>query len=136
MNEQHRVRGEWRGHLTRCIAVFFVLFTFADLAFSHYLQHDPSEGVRSAGVAPTGTDEPVADTSDPSNSRADGTRHDPSSESPCNDECCFCCARVLPGGSAVFRVPTRTSRAAQTALGHDSSPTPFLSGTYRPPRHV
>lgn len=136
MNQHYRARGEWRGHLTRCIAVFFVLFTFADLAFSHYIQHDPSESVRSIGGAPTGTDEPVADTSDPLDSRADGTRHDPSSESPCNDECCFCCARVLLGGSAIFRAPTRIARVAQIALGHDFPPTPSLSGTYRPPRYV
>lgn len=134
MNEQHRARGVWRGHLTRCIAVFFVLFTFADLAFSHYIQHDRSEGARAASVAPSTINDSAA--SGVSQFRADDTHHNEPSESSCNDECCFCCARVLLGGSTAVRVPIPATKAALTARGHDSPLTPFLSGTYRPPRHV
>lgn len=127
-------RTGWHGRVVRCLAVFFVLFTFADLAFAHCIQHDQPGGSH-----------PVADGSATAAAAAgelalaiSASDSDPeqSSEAVCNDECCFCCARVLLGASTVARTPTSGSRAVLTFYVHDSPLTPFLSGTFRPPRNV
>jgi hypothetical protein len=121
----------------RGVAVFFLLFTGADILLPQYFCDDEIGGISlpSATAATLNTEEHSADDSkvaaiaDPDESRS----RLPSDTSQHEEDCFCCCAHVLP--SLPF-APAETIEVRQTAATfiNDPLPSPPLRDTYHPPR--
>lgn len=124
------------GRLVRVVAVFFLLFTAADLMMPQYFCGEGEIGgvpLRIVDAASTTSDK-VADMQlaalpDTNDSRRD----EPSREAPHEEDCFCCCAHVLPG-LAFGAVSTSELKSAVAPFVTDSLPTPPLGATYHPPR--
>jgi len=122
------------GRLVRAVAVFFLLFTGADILMPQYFCDDEIRGISLPTVAAelnteersAGDHVLVAD-SDDSRSRQ------PSDTEPHEEDCFCCCAHILP--SLPF-APAEIFEARQpmAAFVNDPLPSPPLRGTYHPSR--
>lgn len=127
--------GNRHGVLVRVIAIFFLLYTGADLASPQLcneklvnlssIQVSVPTIERAIGATRTMTLVASSDNSQP---------HRPSDQTPDKDDDCFCCcAHVLPG-VIVANVVVFDLRTSSFVLEHSSVPSPPLRGTFRPPR--
>lgn len=128
--------GNRHGLLVRVIAVFFLLYTGADLASPQFCTEE-LEGFSGYNQVSAATLSPTSDNARPTlaASVSDSSRQEPPSDkTPDGDEDCFCCcAHVLPG--MTFAVVQFT--AAHTPVPDVRSeriPSPTLPNTYHPPR--
>lgn len=117
--------------LLRGTAVFFLLFTLADVAFPPPCS-EMNEATRQVSAQGIG-----ADVSD--HSKALATNHSPSDPSPergcCDEDCCFGCAHVLPT-VAFTEVAVFDMKSTSVVTLDQFMPEPPLLGTYHPPRFV
>lgn len=138
--KKERVKIRLSGHsaFVRGLAVFFLLFAFADMAFPQIFCREELGGllnIRSAVASKSDTSTIVKEKStvavndDSSHSQPD----DPSREVPHEEDCFCCCAHVLTGISFQPNVPG-AMKPLPFALYPDSIPNPPLRGTYHPPR--
>ncbi len=120
----------------RGAAVFFLLFTCADIALPQYFCSDDEIGgvtLKGSATTPSAAVDVALDrTSDPATTDdSDSGWHE--DQAPHEEDCFCCCAHVLPSmaftpvGTSEMRLPSRT-------LVKDSLPSPPLRGTYHPPR--
>jgi hypothetical protein len=125
------------GRYVRAVAVFFLLFTGADILMPQYFCDDEIGGISlpTASAATLNTEERAADDSkvaavaDSNDSRS----RQPSDTSPHEEDCFCCCAHVLP---SLPVAPGETFEATQpmAAFVNDPLPSPTLQSTYHPPR--
>lgn len=120
--------GRRHGRIVRAVAVFFVLFSVADITLPQYF----CAGEEIGGLPLSAMNAPEAaslgaetGTGAPSPGR--------DSEAPHEEDCFCCCAHVLPG-LAVTPVVAAELRSLQPPLGLDSLPSPPLPLQYHPPR--
>jgi hypothetical protein len=125
------------GRFVRAVAVFFLLFTGADILMPQYFCDDEIGGISlpTASAATLNTDEraagdsKVAAVADSDDSRS----RQPSDPSSHEEDCFCCCAHVLP--SLPFTsTETAEVRQPMAAFLNDPLPSPPLRGTYHPPR--
>ena len=114
--------------LVRAVAVFFVLFTVADITLPQYFC--AGEEIGGLPLAATAAPETVGLGADPGTQAPSPGRD---SEAPHEEDCFCCCAHVLPG-LALTPFPAAELRAQQPPLKLDSLPTPTLPLQYHPPR--
>lgn len=126
------------GRLLRAVAVFFLLYTGADIALPQYFCAGEAAGLPDIIMAPTSTaaggdthalteDYPaVSDASDSWPSR-------PEQEAPHEEDCFCCCAHVLTG--LAFRAVESAELKSQPASPEERSVlSPPLPLQYHPPR--
>jgi hypothetical protein len=120
--------------LLRGPAVFFLLFTFADVAFPPPCS-EMNDGLSAARqVSAQGRGGDVSD-----HSKAVGSNDSRSDQSPergcCDEDCCFGCAHVLPT-VAFTEVAVFDMESTSVVTVDQFMPEPPLRGTYHPPRFV
>lgn len=114
------------------MAVFFLLFTFVDVAFPPPCSE--TDDVLSAAhqVSDQGISADVAD-----HSEAVGANDSRSDQSPergcCDEDCCFGCAHVL-SAIAVTEVAVLDMKSPSVLTADQFMPEPPLRSTYHPPR--
>ena len=115
--------------MVRAVAVFFVLFTVADITLPQYFCGGEEIGGRplAATVAPE-----VAGLGADLGTEAPWPSRD-SEQAPHEEDCFCCCAHVLPG-LVVTPVVAAELRSLQPPLKLDSLPSPPLPLQYHPPR--
>ncbi len=137
LNKVTRREGKRHGLLVRVIAIFFLLYTGADIA-SPQLCNEELVGMSGEAQAVELT--PINTGSVHSNAIAavsvapEDSQKDQPADQPSQDEDCFCCcAHVLPGmvitNAIVFDLSTPSF-----VLEHVLVPSPPLGSTFRPPR--
>ncbi len=123
------------GRSVRAVAVFFLLFTGADIALPQYFCGEEEIG----GLPLTFvTQVPANVEADSENSTAiresQGARPDrPAPEAPHEEDCFCCCAHVLPGLYAPT-VAGAELKSPAIAPATDALPSPPLRDAYHPPR--
>lgn len=124
------------GFLVRGVAVFFLLFTGADLLAPEYFCGEGEIGGATVKRATTVSDTAgsVGETQFTAAVTSEGSRPDlPPDQTPHEEDCFCCCAHVLPSlGFGAYG-------ASQKKMLHsppvsDSFPSPPLRGAYHPPR--
>ena len=121
--------------LVRVVAVFFLLYTGADLLMPQYFcggEEVADLPVLSSVLTPTtvhaGNNDLVI-----TPTQGDSKPGQPSDKEHQAEDCFCCCAHVLPGMS--FAVATLSQlKTPPPPLTTDSLPSPPLRGTYHPPR--
>ncbi len=123
------------GRIIRAVALFFVLFTGADIALPQYFC-----GGEEVGGLPLGSVATFAsETADPGAERsavpapADSLPGQVPDEAPHEEDCFCCCAHVLPA-LAFTRAATAELRSPEPPQKQQSLPTPSLQLPYHPPR--
>lgn len=126
---------ENHGRALRGVAIFFLLFAGADLAFPEvFCRAETGASQTNSPARVSVADDAISDSAHGALGRSDDSRHDGDSRQTQCDECCFCCcAHVLPGISCdgVPGVPVATTVIQPRS---DKLPTPLLQNTYHPPR--
>lgn len=112
------------GRLVRGVAVFFLLFTVADITLPQYFCGGEEIGglplAETAGLgAEAGTETPWPGRD--------------SEQAPHEEDCFCCCAHVLPG-FVLTPAPIAEQGSLQPPLKLDSLPSPPLRLQYHPPR--
>lgn len=122
------------GRVVRGLAVFFLLFTSADIALPQYFCEEEVGGIPLSRALPADATERdlVASVSSVSSSK-DSRPEAPDREAPHEEDCFCCCAHVLPG-LILSSVGASDASSSADLLPSDSLPSPPLRGTYRPPR--
>ena len=123
-----------RGHgrLVRAVALFFVLFTGADIALPQYFCGGEEVGGLPLASVVTSPAEAGAERSavpEPEDSLPGQVPE----EAPHEEDCFCCCAHVLPG-LAFTRAANAELRSPEPPQKHQSLPTPPLQLPYHPPR--
>ncbi|HLE63258.1 MAG TPA: hypothetical protein VI750_08970 [Pyrinomonadaceae bacterium] len=121
-----------RERLLRGLALFFLLFTFANVSFPPPCS-EINEGLSATQqLSIQGTSADVADYSE-----AVSTNSFPSDQSPekgcCDEDCCFACAHVL-SAIAVTEVAVFDMKSLFLMTSDRFMPEPPLRSTYHPPR--
>lgn len=123
------------GLLVRGVAVFFVLFAFADIVFPEYCREavarTPIESRASVIVSSSEEDgtQPITVTFFSSESRQD----QPTESAPHEGDCLGCCAHVLP--VTIFtKVSIPELKSPSIQIETSSLPTSPLRSPYHPPR--
>jgi len=123
------------GRFVRAVAVFFLLFTGADILMPQYFCDDEIGGISLPASAATLTAQEHAGDRDFSTVAVSGDSHSrpPSDTTPHEEDCFCCCAHVLPSlpfaSTETFEV-----RQPMAAFVNDPLPSPPIRGTYHPPR--
>lgn len=123
-----------RERLLRGMALFFLLFTVADVAFPPPCSETNEIEIPSAAqrLSVQGISADVAD-----HTEAVGTSDSRSDQSPekgcCDEECCFACAHVL-SAIAVTEVAVLDMKSPSVMPEDEFMPEPPLRSTYHPPR--
>lgn len=123
------------GRLVRGVALFFVLFTGADIALPQYFCGDGEIGGTPTDSASlySPADKSTVENSEIVSGTNDSRPERPAPEAPHNEDCFCCCAHVLPSlsfasaGAPVLAEPS-------DILISSSVLSPPLRGTYHPPR--
>jgi hypothetical protein len=114
-------------HLNRAVAVFFVLFTFADLSIPQLCSEEFGLQSLPGGSAPANLGDEAGTTD------RDRSHQEQSEESNHSDEDCFCCcSHIVPGSH--FSVDISELTSPETNPGDDSLPTSPPNAPYHPPR--
>lgn len=125
------------GRLLRAVAVFFLLYTGADIALPQYFCAGEAAGLPDVVVASTAT----ADGGAHARTGGDVTLSDvkdsqpgrPEQETPHEEDCFCCCAHVLTG-LAFKVVETAELKSPPSSLEEGSVLSPPLPLQYHPPR--
>lgn len=123
------------GRLVRGVAVFFLLFTGADILLPEYFCDDEIGGISlSAAATMLASLESASERGhtafvDSNNSHS----RQPSDTTPHAEDCFCCCAHVLPG-IAFATVNVSELRSPFAPEISQSLPSPPLRGSYHPPR--
>ncbi len=124
------------GRVVRGLAVFFLLFTGADLLLPQYFCGEgeigglPFEITASA----TRTPERAGDGQLMAASRPEDSRPDQQPDKAPHDEDCFCCcAHILPG-LCLTNPGASEMKSPSVSIVSDSLPSPPVKATYHPPR--
>lgn len=126
------------GRLLRAVAVFFLLYTGADIALPQYFCGGEAAGLPDVIIASTsatvGGDTRVHTNSYLTASDASDSRGErPETETPHEEDCFCCCAHVLTG--LAFKVVENVElKSTQTAYEERSVLSPPLPLQYHPPR--
>lgn len=136
--KQLKIRFSGPGAFVRGVAVFFLIFAFADLAFPQIFCREELGGLPNARAASDAKSydalrvreesAAAAPTSDDGGSRP----YEPSREAPQEEDCFCCCAHLLAGVNFRPNVPGALKLSFDPYP--DSVPTPPLRGTDHPPR--
>ena len=124
------------GRVLRAVALFFLLYTGADIALPQYFCAGEAAGLPDVAVASTAT---VADASTVATGSAavsgakDSRPGRPETEVPHEEDCFCCCAHVLTG-PAFKVVETTELKSFPASLGEHSVLSPPLPLQYHPPR--
>lgn len=123
------------GRFVRAVAVFFLLFTGADILMPQYFCDDEIGGISLPTVAASLTAQEHAGDGDPRvGADSDDSRsRQPSDTSPHEEDCFCCCAHILPS-LPVAPGETFQARQPMAAFVNDPLPSPPLQSTYHPPR--
>lgn len=127
------------GLLVRSVALFFVLFTFADIAYPEVFCPDEfgATPIARRTQAAREDGEQRAASRSAAVSTSDDTRHDSTPEQSNHEEDCFCCcAHVLPGMIFGVSHSCGVKPPLPTPSRHDSRLKSFPQSTFRPPRIV
>ena len=120
-------------YLYRGIAVFFLLFTFADISSPH-LCCEELDGLAESAALGAMVNVPVFDYGTTAIVNDQSRPQQPAKPTSSEEDCFCCCSHVLPGLS--FTVPVLHFKALQADPQPDCLPTPPLSALYHPPRFV
>ncbi|MGB7923370.1 MAG: hypothetical protein WCF57_09010 [Pyrinomonadaceae bacterium] len=116
------------------MAVFFLLYTGADIAMPQYFCGEEMGGLpvvsHAAPLSRVNTENVTTKSTDFS----DGShQEEPSDQIPHQEDCFCCCAHVLPG--LIFANPGASEiKSSNLQLEKDRLPDPPLRSTYHPPR--
>jgi hypothetical protein len=124
------------GRFVRAVAVFFLLFTGADILMPQYFCDDEIGGISlPTAAAILNTEERSAGDRDVASVAGsdDSRSRQPSDTAPHEEDCFCCCAHVLPG-LAFTTVGTSEMRLPSAPFVRQLLPSPPLRGTYHPPR--
>lgn len=134
MRSRWNMNSMMTGRVARVIAVFFLLYTGADLTVRQFcsdefcvpriVEASASADSRSSYTARLAV--AAANTSD--------SRGNQPSEPPSLDEDCFCCCTHVLPGSALAVIAISEWEPALTELRNISLPSPPLRRTFHPPR--
>ena len=123
------------GRLVRALAVFFLLFTGADLTLPQYFCGGEEVGglpIHRSTV--TFASDQSTDTNAVASSAVLSSSSDrPAPEAPHEEDCFCCCAHVLPS-TVVADIGAAELKSQAARLGHISLQSPPLRGRYHPPR--
>ena len=119
-----------QSYINRGVALFFILFTFADLLIPQFCKEElgghPLPSTRSTGSNNT------LDEQD-STLISEHATQEPSKNSQHVDEDCFCCcSHIVPGSH--FSVAILELKSPETNPGVDSLPTSQPNAPFHPPR--
>jgi hypothetical protein len=121
------------GRLHRGLAIFFIVFTFADLVFADVLAPQLcAEGMPSlppavATAATSASSEAVQLTA------ADSSRPEPSSQPAClGEDCLCCCSHIIPASSVDLGSLSDQPRPSDPEI--NSLPSSPPQDTFHPPR--
>lgn len=125
------------GRLLRAVAVFFLLYTGADIALPQYFCGGEAAGLPDVIIASTSIDnseQRILTNGDLAVSDASDSRpRPPEKEAPHEEDCFCCCAHVLTG--LAFKVVEYTElKTPQTSYEERSVLSPTLPLQYHPPR--
>lgn len=120
------------GRIVRAVALFFVLFTGADIAMPQYFCGGEEIGglPLTSVIASTEAGESSTDRSAIPEAPLPGQDSD---QVPHEEDCFCCCAHVLPG-MAFNATAAGELKTPQPPLEQDSLPSPPLPLQYHPPR--
>lgn len=126
------------GRLVRAVAVFFLLYTGADITLPQYFCGGEAAGLPDVIIASTSAtvrgDTRVHTNDDLTVSDASDSRPGrPETETPHEEDCFCCCAHVLTG-PAFKVVESAELKSPQTTYSERSVLSPPLPLQYRPPR--
>lgn len=123
---------KWQARAVRAVAVFFLLYTGADITLPQYFCPEDCGApvTRSTDSSKPAQNEHLASALDKSNSRPSET---PSEQLPHEEDCFCCCAHVLPG-AILARLELYELTSTQPVIKTDSLPSPPHREMYRPPR--
>lgn len=121
------------GRLLRAVAVFFLLYTGADLTLPQYFCGEEVGGMSLTSLIADKTVQrdgaTTRLTSAPEAPRPDA----PTDQAPHDEDCFCCCVHVLPA-LPVTRVGGSEIKSPPALRELKSFPTPPLGNTFRPPR--
>ena len=123
------------GRLIRAVAIFFLLFTGADIFLPQYFCGDEVAGLPDLVSSSVLAHDLVEKKDAPSlvSNSENSTPGQPSEEQP-HEEDCFCCCAHLLMGSEFTCVGVLELATLSIPPSDDSLPSPPLHGTYHPPR--
>lgn len=119
-----------RMYVVRGIALFFVLFTFADLGFPQVFCPEEFGALVSEASHPSSSSNVVAVMRACDPSSGDML---PGNDTSHEEDCFCCCGHVLPTSFA-FNNSLRVTISARTSDKHNPPTVASHSGIYRPPR--
>ncbi len=125
-----------RNRLVRVVAVFFLIYTGADIMLPQYFCGGEEIGNLSLQMRIS-----TIDTSDVNKnagaviSSSESSHQDRQSErdAPHEEDCFCCCAHVLPGLSFA-NIGNSETKSPRAPAETDTLPSPTLQSTYHPPR--
>ncbi len=125
-----------KGHLVRGVAIFFLLFTFADIAFPQVFCREGISAFLSERPVPVSATSDTAIAFVASMRRSDDSRPDtPSNQAP-HEEDCFCCCCHVMTVTVVVNCQALIVKSAPFTRHQDRLPTAPLQSPFRPPRHA
>lgn len=127
--------GIWRAGLVRAVAIFFLLFTGADLlAPQYFCGAEEAGGLRSGRIVASADSREGNQDQSFLSAKDDGSQPEkPSPETPGDEDCFCCCAHVLATISVSYEITTEI-RSLPVSSVTFFIPAPPLRGTYHPPR--
>jgi hypothetical protein len=124
------MRTKKQSHIFRAIAIYFLLFTVADLATPHLCGEELDGFPKSASIAEGA--ETATEHSAISSTAADRHEDESSSPAPLSEDCFCCCSHILPG--AHFTVGNLTLQTMMSEPSISFLPTAPSNKPFRPPR--
>jgi hypothetical protein len=124
------------GRLVRVIAVFFLIYTGADIMLPQYFCGGEEIGNLSLQTKIATTDaSKVRENADAFIRSSERSHRDqlPNREAPHEEDCFCCCVHILPGLSFA-NIGDSELKSPRTPAETDRLPSPPLQSTYHPPR--
>lgn len=123
---------KWRRCLVRGVAIFFVLFAFADIFFPEYCR-ESVDRLPVGSSALLSAEGQALDLLATDTTSDDSRREQPSDQVPHEGDCLGCCGHVLPNMDFV-RVTIPEIKSPPIPLKSVPLLSPPLRGPFRPPR--
>lgn len=126
------------GRLLRAVAVFFLLYTCADIALPQYFCAGEAAGLPDVVVASTASAaanaNTLADRGAALSDTKDSQPTQPDQQAPHDDEDCFCCCAHVLAGLTIKVVETAELKSPSASFEERSVLSPPLPLHYHPPR--